>query len=86
MFIISLIGLIVNIVVALIMFKGGDTNHNLNMRGAFIHVLGDLLGSVGAIIASILIWTFNFTIASNCEYSGFTANFEKCIRNYEIIY
>lgn len=63
MFIISLIGLIVNIVVALIMFKGGDTNHNLNMRGAFIHVLGDLLGSVGAIIASILIWTFNFTIA-----------------------
>ena len=45
------------------MFKGGDTNHNLNMRGAFIHVLGDLLGSVGAIIASILIWTFNFTIA-----------------------
>lgn len=51
MFIISLIGLIVNIVVALIMFKGGDTNHNLNMRGAFIHVLGDLLGSVGAIIA-----------------------------------
>ena len=43
MFIISLIGLIVNIVVALIMFKGGDTNHNLNMRGAFIHVLGDLL-------------------------------------------
>ena len=63
MFIISLIGLIVNVVVALIMFKGGDTNHNLNMRGAFIHVLGDLLGSVGAIIASILIWTFNFTIA-----------------------
>ena len=63
MFIISLVGLIVNIVVALIMFKGGDTNHNLNMRGAFIHVLGDLLGSVGAIIASILIWTFNFTIA-----------------------
>ena len=33
MFIISLIGLIVNVVVALIMFKGGDTNHNLNMRG-----------------------------------------------------
>ena len=54
MFIISLIGLIVNIVVALIMFKGGDTNHNLNMRGAFIHVLGDLLGSVGA-IASIVV-------------------------------
>lgn len=63
MFIISVVGLIVNIVVAIIMFKGGDTSHNLNMRGAFIHVLGDLLGSVGAIIAAILIWAFNFTIA-----------------------
>lgn len=63
MFIISVIGLIVNIIVAIIMFKSGDTSHNLNMRGAFIHVLGDLLGSLGAIIASILIYVFNFTIA-----------------------
>lgn len=63
MFIISVIGLIVNIIVAIIMFKSGDTSHNLNMRGAFIHVLEDLLGSLGAIIASILIYVFNFTIA-----------------------
>ena len=63
MFIISVIGLIVNIIVAIIMFKSGDTSHNLNMRGAFIHVLGDLLGSLGAIIASILIYVYNFTIA-----------------------
>ena len=62
-FFISVIGLIVNIIVAIIMFKSGDTSHNLNMRGAFIHVLGDLLGSLGAIIASILIYVFNFTIA-----------------------
>lgn len=46
MLIISIIGLIVNIVVAFFMFKGGDTSHNLNMRGAFLHVIGDLLGSV----------------------------------------
>ena len=63
MFIISVIGLIVNIIIAMIMFKSGDTSHNLNMRGAFIHVLGDLLGSLGAIIAAILIYLFNFTIA-----------------------
>lgn len=55
MLIISIIGLIVNIVVAFFMFKGGDTSHNLNMRGAFLHVIGDLLGSVGAITAAILI-------------------------------
>ena len=45
------------------MFKGGDTSHNLNMRGAFLHVIGDLLGSIGAIIAAILIWTLGWTIA-----------------------
>lgn len=63
MFIISVTGLIVNIIVAYLMFKGGDTSHNINMRGAFLHVLGDLLGSVGAIIAAVLIWSFNLTIA-----------------------
>ncbi|PTI41292.1 cation-efflux pump [Staphylococcus succinus] len=63
MFIISLLGLIINIIVAALMFKGGDTSHNINMRGAFLHVMGDLLGSVGAIIAALLIWAFNFTIA-----------------------
>lgn len=63
MFIISVIGLVVNIVVAWIMLRGGDTEHNINMRGAFLHVLGDLLGSLGAIVAAILIWAFHFTIA-----------------------
>lgn len=63
MLIISTIGLIVNIVVATLMFKGGDTHHNIHMRGAFLHVIGDLLGSVGAIAAAILIWFFNWTIA-----------------------
>ncbi|MFQ3854310.1 CDF family zinc efflux transporter CzrB [Staphylococcus sp. 2S1] len=63
MFIISVTGLIVNLIVAYLMFKGGDTSHNINMRGAFLHVLGDLLGSVGAIIVAVLIWSFNLTIA-----------------------
>lgn len=65
MFIISVIGLIINIIVAILMFKGGDILHNLNMRGAFLHVLGDLLGSIGAIIAALLIWGFNLTIADS---------------------
>lgn len=63
MFVISILGLIVNVVIALLMFKGGDTSHNLNMRGAFLHVLGDLFGSIGAIVAAILIWTLGWTIA-----------------------
>ena len=62
MFIISMVGLIVNVIVAVLMFRGGDTSHNLNMRGA-LHVLGDLFGSIGAIVAALLIWGFNFTVA-----------------------
>ncbi len=46
-------GLIVNIV-AFIILHGGD-QQNLNMRGAALHVIGDLLGSVAAIVAAIVI-------------------------------
>ena len=60
---ISTIGLLVNILVAWIMFRGGDTEDNLNMRGAFLHVIGDMLGSVGAIIAALLIMFFGWSWA-----------------------
>lgn len=63
MLIIGVIGLIVNIIVAVIMFKGADTKENLNMRGAFLHVLSDMLGSIGAIIAALLIMFFDFGLA-----------------------
>lgn len=60
MLIISSIGLVVNILVAWIMIKGGDTKENLNMRGAFLHVLSDMLGSVGAIVAALLMMFFGW--------------------------
>lgn len=59
---ISVLGLLVNILVAYILAKG-DTSGNLNMRSAFLHVLGDLLGSVGAIAAALLIIFFGWNIA-----------------------
>lgn len=65
MLIIATIGLIVNIIVAFIMLRGGDTKDNLNMRAAFLHVLGDLLGSVGAILAALLMIFFNWTWADS---------------------
>ncbi|BAS26571.1 cation diffusion facilitator family transporter [Limnochorda pilosa] len=37
------------------MLHGGDWRENLNLRGAFLHVLGDLAGSVGAIGAAVII-------------------------------
>lgn len=60
MLIISFIGLLVNIIVAVYMFKSGDTEENLNMRGAFSHVISDMLGSIGAIIAALLIIFFGW--------------------------
>lgn len=60
MLIISTIGLLINILVAWIMMRGGDTEHNLNMRGAFLHVISDMLGSIGAIAAALLMMFFGW--------------------------
>lgn len=46
-------GLIVNIAAAKLLHA--DHKHDLNIRGAFLHVVGDLLGSAAAIVAGILI-------------------------------
>lgn len=68
MLIIAIIGLIVNIIVASLMWLYGDVEDNLNVRAAFLHVLADMLGSVGAIIAALLVMFFNWhwadTVAS----------------------
>jgi cobalt-zinc-cadmium efflux system protein len=50
---VAIAGLIVNLIVFKILM--GADQHNLNIRGAVLHVLGDLLGSVAAIAAAIII-------------------------------
>ena len=57
---ISTLGLAVNIVVALYMLRGGDVRENVNMRGAYLHVLGDAAGSVGAIVAALAMMCFGW--------------------------
>ena len=59
MLVIAVIGLLVNLIVAKIL-TSGDTHDNLNMRGAFLHVLGDLFGSVAAIVAALSIMFFGW--------------------------
>ncbi|HEY6630153.1 MAG TPA: cation diffusion facilitator family transporter [Rhizobiaceae bacterium] len=53
MAVIAVLGLFVNIA-AFFVLHGGD-RENLNMRGAILHVLGDLLGSVAALVAAAVI-------------------------------
>ena len=53
---VAAVGLLVNLA-AFALRHGGDRD-NLNMRGAAVHVLGDLLGSAAAILAALVIlWT-----------------------------
>ncbi|ERM18606.1 cation diffusion facilitator family transporter [Brevibacillus laterosporus] len=59
---IAFVGLLANIAAAFVLMRG-DYKNNLNIRSAFLHVLGDLLGSVGAILAGLLMWKFNWYIA-----------------------
>lgn len=50
---VAIAGLVVNLVVFAIL-QGADRD-NLNVRGAMLHVLGDLLGSAAAISAALII-------------------------------
>lgn len=61
MIIIASLGLVINLVVFKIL-SGGD-QENLNLKSAMIHVMGDLLGSVAAIVAAILIMAFGWYAA-----------------------
>jgi len=53
------LGLVVNIA-AFAALHGADQD-NLNIRGAMLHVLGDLLGSVAALAAGVVIWLTGWT-------------------------
>jgi cobalt-zinc-cadmium efflux system protein len=59
MLVVAIIGLVANLGVFALL-QSGDRSH-VNIRGAMLHVMGDLLGSVGAIIAAISIWLTGWT-------------------------
>lgn len=54
LFVVATMGLLVNLYAARRLH--GGHRHSLNVRGAYLHVLGDLLGSVGALAAGLVIW------------------------------
>ena len=53
MLIVGAIGLLVNIVAAIVLHAG--SKHSLNVDGAFKHVMADLMGSVGVVISGVIV-------------------------------
>ena len=54
MLIVAIFGLLANLISVVILHK--DKSHNLNVRAAYMHLLGDTLSSVAVIAGGIAIW------------------------------
>ncbi|MEO9013972.1 MAG: cation diffusion facilitator family transporter [Terrimesophilobacter sp.] len=63
MLVVAVVGLLANVIAALILRSHAAAS--INMRGAYLEVLGDLLGSVAAIIAAIVILSTGFVQADS---------------------
>lgn len=60
MLLIASIGLVVNLIAMRLLQAGSGTS--LNVRGAYLEVWGDLLGSVGVILGAAIIWLTGWTV------------------------
>lgn len=63
MLVIAVLGLAANAGSALVLMRSGMHIHDLNVRGAFLHVIGDLLGSVGTIAAAVIMLATGWYLA-----------------------
>jgi cobalt-zinc-cadmium efflux system protein len=58
---VAAVGFVANLAAALVLHRGHE--HSLNQKGAYLHVLGDLLGSVGALVAGVIILATGWLLA-----------------------
>ncbi len=63
MMLIAAIGLAANLVSATVLLRRGDAKNNINVRSAYLHIVGDALGSVGAIVAGLLMYYYQWYLA-----------------------
>ena len=59
--IVAVIGLVVNLISFRLLTAG--SKESLNVRGAYLEVLGDMLGSAGVIVAALIIYTTGWRYA-----------------------
>ncbi len=50
---VGIVAVIINVVTALLVRRGAE--HDLNIRSAFLHLMGDVFSTVGAVIAGVII-------------------------------
>lgn len=60
---IAFIGLVANLISAWVLMRQGDVKDNINLRSAYLHMIGDALGAVGAILAGFFMYQFGWYIA-----------------------
>lgn len=63
MLVVAVVGLLANVVSAVILNR--SASDSMNVRGALLHVLSDLLGSVAVIVAGVIIQFTGFTMADS---------------------
>lgn len=61
MFVTAIVGLGVNLIAASVLHD--HSHHDLNVRGAFLHVLADTVSSIGVLVSAVLIWAFHWNWA-----------------------
>ncbi|HIK41156.1 cation diffusion facilitator family transporter, partial [Thermoleptolyngbya sp. M55_K2018_002] len=61
MLITAAVGLGVNLLNASLLHD--HSHHDLNLKGAFLHMVSDAIGSLGVILAAIAVWLFGWTWA-----------------------
>src|SRR5215212_2358806 len=54
---VGLIAVVVNLVTALLVHRGSE--NDLNLRSAFVHLMGDVISTIGAVIAGVIIYFTN---------------------------
>lgn len=61
MLVVALVGIVANIAAALVLHPASEAS--LNLRGAYLHVVGDLLGSVATVVAALLVRFSGWVVA-----------------------
>lgn len=56
-------GLAFNIIAAWVLMRGGRDSRDINLRGALLNVMSDALGSVGAVVAGVLVLVYGWMLA-----------------------